>query len=140
MATIEEIEARRTARREANEKARLEQLAIDLEALDALEAQHGDGRVGRIDLPAFVPGLPVFVVVTCPAEDVHRRYRAMMRAGVNDKRKQLEAFDMLGASCLGYPDKAKFSEVVAKFGGIPDGVGLLASKLADGRSADEGKG
>jgi hypothetical protein len=74
MSTIDEIEERRAKRAAEAKKAETEQFAVDLSALDELEAQHGSGCVVSVKCARFIPGLPTRVFCRPPRPDEYERY------------------------------------------------------------------
>lgn len=139
MATLEEIEERRAARKAAAKVARDEQYAKDLEALDALEVEHGDGKVSVCELPAHTPGLPTMVVVRCPDPKVHKRFTDM----VHKAQKHGDygpASNLLADACVAYPDAATYTKVREVCPGIHASVAERAVKLSQAKAVDEGKG
>jgi hypothetical protein len=140
MATVKEIEERRAARKAAAEKAREEQYAKDLEALDELEQEHGDGKVVQLDLPAFTVGLPTMVVVRTPTDVEHRRYRDMVRRSKGKGDEIGKATDLLADVCRVYPDDDTYEAVRKAHPGVHDSIAVQAIKLAEARTAEEGKG
>jgi len=139
MASIEEIQARRAARKAAHEAARVAQAERDLEALDALEVEHGDGRVAQLDLPSYVDGLPTTVLVRIPSGIEYKRFRDQVRRA----KSQVDvgaAQDLLASVCVVYPDAATYERVREAFPGTHDSAAIAAIKLADAQRRDEGKG
>src|SRR3990167_8450184 len=84
MATIEEIEKERATRKAGLAEQRKVQAAIDLDALNEAEKDHGDGSVQRVELHAmrFIPGLPTMVVVKMPEPAATKRYSDRLAANV----------------------------------------------------------
>ncbi len=137
---IDAIEARRAARKATGDKERKEQLAKDLEALDALEVQHGDGRVARLTVQFFTPGLPTMVIVSTPSDGHFTRYRQQIRkAGQNVEAKGAAA-DMLASVCVAYPDEDTYNRMRKVYPAIHDSVYIQAAQLGQARTEDEGKG
>ena len=141
MGKIEEIEARRAARKAQTKAAFEEQYATDLEALDALEVEHGDHAVAtyKLDADRWKPGLPTLVVVHVP-ESAYNRFRGMVRKAKDNAEARGAAADLLADSCVAYPARETYSAMRAAYEGLHDNVTIIASKLAEGKSADEGKG
>jgi len=137
---IAEIEARRNARKAALSSDREEQFAKDLEALDALEVEHGDGVVARLDVDHFVKGHPTFVVVRAPTGIQYKRFADMVTRAGEQATKRREATDMLAQSCWLYPDEAQRKEMLEHFPGLLPAISLRAMQLAEAKAADEGKG
>lgn len=136
--SIQDIEARRAARKAATELAREEQRVKDMEALDSLEIEHGDGRVVAIDLGFFDPGLPTFVVARMPAPIERKRYEDMCVRKTDGAA--LEAAKMLASVCVVYPDKDTYEKVKERCTGIHTTVALEAIQLGAGKRREEGKG
>lgn len=141
MSSIDEIEERRAQRKANLDEDRKVQLAVDLEALDALEIQHGDSNVARLNLP-YSPGLPTFCVVRTPNQHETKRYRFMCAdKTIADESDRLQrAAEALTAVTLVYPDKDVFERVKAARPGVASQLAFVAVKLATGREDAEGKG
>lgn len=137
--TPEQYAARKAARAAQNEAPKAEQLAKDLDALCALEDEHGDARVYRYDLPSYVEGLPTMVVFRCPNPVEYKRFRDMMRRAKSGK-EQGEALDLLVTPCRVYPDASTFEKMTAVFPGLGDSVSRPVLRLAEAAQAEEGKG
>lgn len=137
---LTEIEARRAARKAALARERDEQLATDLEAIDALEQEHGDTNVAVIRLP-YTPGLPAAVAAKCPPKAVVKRYRARIKPD-----KQGRPGDAVAAAqevvgvCLIYPDKDTFEKLVEARPGIDTQLGTAALNLAAAEEEELGNG
>lgn len=140
MPSIEEIEKRRADRKAAAATAKQEQLLKDMEALDALEVQYGDGRVARVNLATHVPGLPTFIVVRAPTKAEGQRMRDMVRSGEAKLTKSGAAADMLATSCLVYPDAETYKLVLESFPGVHGDAFMAANDLGKGKAEEEGKG
>lgn len=139
MATIEEIEARRAERKAKQDEARAEQYAKDLEALDALEAEHGEA-VARLDLKRYAPGHPTFVVLKAPKRDVYKRFCDMVARAKDSAEQRMKAQNMLAESCWVYPtDAGKRAEMLEDFPGLLLSIAISATQLVEGQAAAEGK-
>jgi hypothetical protein len=134
--SIEEIEAKRAARKEAIAKARDEQYEKDLVEVDRLEIEHGDDRVGVLKVPSFVSGLPTLVVVKTPDASKFNRFRTRVRKAAQNTEAIGAAKDELASSCLAYPDEATYTRMKDAWPSIHDNVGLEAIRLGEA----EGKG
>jgi len=130
------IEARRTERKAAIAKARAEQWAKDLVRVDALEQELGDDRVHVLKMPSFVAGLPTVVVVKTPSKPHFERFRQMVRKSKGDSIAIGTAQEMLGETCVAYPEKEVYERMRAEWPAIHDNVGLEAIRLGEA----EGKG
>lgn len=140
--TVEEIEARRSARKAALAEQERAQLAIDLAALDDLEVAHGDSNVARLDVP-YTPGLPTMAVVRVPKPAEVKRYRARLKEKNPDPQA---AADEIGASTRVYPPRPPdetpdvFDAMCEARPGLVGQLGVAAMGLAVAREHDEGKG
>lgn len=142
MASIEELEARRAERKKEHEKAEAEQFGIDLEALDALETEHGDGTIGAIKV-RFKKGTPTRAFFKTPTQAQYKRYTDQVHKAVDKKSlgKQREAQELLARSCWVYPkDEAAQNEMLEGFPGLLTSIALGAAALAEGKQEEEGKG
>ncbi len=139
MATLEEIEKRRSDRKAALRVAEKEQLAIDLDAIDALECEHGDSNVCRLEVP-FLPGLPVRVAARCPTEPEVKRYRDRVKP---DKKGRpgdpVGAHEELAECCRIYPDADTYAKLRAARPALHGHLGAKAIELAGGREEEAGK-
>lgn len=140
--TVEEIQEQRAKRREEHEKVEKEQFAIDLAALDELEAEHGAAAVGSVKVPRFVPGLTTRVFFRDPTEDEYTRYTKQYGAATDNKSTagQRGAISLLARSCWLYPKDAETRKALgAAFPGLAVAVGLAAAKRGEGEQEAEGK-
>lgn len=138
--SLEELQAKRAARKAEAAKARDAQYEIDLAALDALECEHGDDRVRALELPAHITGLPVMVVVACPSKDYYKKFQDMVRRAKGDLTKTAPASEQLADVCIVYPAKDVYTQLRAEFPGIHDQVANAAADLARAKDDAEGKG
>lgn len=137
-ARIAAIEARRAERAAALTGAFTVQRAADLEALDALEVERGQGAVALQDMPAWVPGLPTGAVVRVPHSGEMRAFRA--RAGGKEPGAADKATEALGAQCLVYPSKEDFARMCEVSPAFQLLCGNAACALAVTAAHAEGKG
>jgi hypothetical protein len=137
--TEEEFEARRAAKKEAAEKARAAQLPIDRENIAELEDEHGYELDISLSVRHVVAGHPVLLGVRAPNEGEYKRLiQSINRAGNADAK--LAAIEQLARTCWAYPaDDASRKAIMAANPALLAQVGTLANKLAELRSADEGK-
>lgn len=136
---VEEILERREKRKQALADAELAQYAVDLEAIEALEIEHG--RVATIKV-AFVEGLPTRAVIRTPSRMEYQRYRDIIaKAGVNKNTKAItEAQDQLSKAIWIYPkDRETQEKMIESAPGLLPSIVIAAGRLADGRDEDEGK-
>lgn len=142
---VAEANARRVARREVAAKAELERLAIDLEAIDALEAEHGHERIKVLSVAYHTPDLPVRVAVRTPDQPEMDRYRATVRdrgePGSRGFRKGdvIKAHEDLAAVTLVYPDEPTFALLCALKPALKGQVGGAAALLATADEEEQGK-
>jgi hypothetical protein len=133
-AAIEEKRAARKAELSADES---EQHVTDLEAIDALEVQHGDSNVHVLRVP-FTPGLPVLVAVRAPKPPEVKRFRARVKS--EDKDQAIHAAEELGESCVIYPDRETFAQLLKERPNLNVDCGTKALSLVVAKSDSEGKG
>lgn len=139
---MEEIEARRAARKAEQDAAAADALAVDLEAIDALEVEHGDSNVKVLRAP-FTPGLPTCVAVRTPKPAETKRYRTRVKPRPENQKYQpdyVAAAEELADCCLIYPDAERYKALCEARPGLGVQVGLLALGLATGSEEAEGKG
>jgi hypothetical protein len=140
MSDVSEIQARRDARKAAAKEEHEAQLALDLEAVDALEAERGDTNVAVVSIP-HTSGLPTLFAVRTPSPAETKRYRARVKPGKEGEPGDYEgAAAEIGAVCLAYPEREVYEQMVAARPGITTQAGLAALKLASGHAESEGKG
>ena len=130
---LEEIEARRAARKTALEAQRREQLAQDLEALDQLEVEHGDHAVVRVDLQRYEPGLPTMVVMRLPKPIEFKRYQDQCKKDVT------AATNLIGDVCRLYPDEDTYKRMRSTFTGVHVMAAVAAINAASAKEQQEGK-
>lgn len=139
----EAIEAKRAARQGDLSAAREEQYVTDLEALDALECEHGDSSVMRLDVERYVKGQPTFVVLKTPSPAVYKRFGDMCAraAKTNDAPARRAAENMFGESCWVYPaTKEAQASMLEHFPGLVLSIAIAAAKLVEARESETGKG
>jgi broad-specificity NMP kinase len=140
--SIEEIEARRAARKEGIAKARREQYEKDIVEVDKLEVEHGDDRVSVLETSSFVAGLPTVVVVKTPQDEYFRRYRQKARRarkqnGNVDTVAMGDAADELAECCVVYPDdKEVYTRMKKEWPSIHDNAIKEAIRLGEAKEKD----
>lgn len=140
MSDLAEIEAKRAARKAELQAARDAQKAIDLEAIDALEVEHGDSNIATLEIP-FSPDLPVMLAVRTPKPAELKRYRDRVKAKKDGTPGDpLMAAQEIAAVCIVYPSKDVYAAVLEKRNGIDAQLGVLAVGLCAGKAEAEGKG
>ena len=142
MATIEELEQRRAARRAKHDTARDEQERADLEAIDALEEASGE-PLHTMTANGFKPGSPVKAAYRTPSVLEYKRYcdqvgKAQQLSDPNARRK---AQELLAEVCWVYPaektDERK--SMLDAFPGVLISLAIECAKVAELRSESEGK-
>lgn len=135
-----DVQARRDARRAEYEAARDAQLAIDLEAIDALEQSEGYANIAAVDVKNWEPGFPAKLAVRAPDEKQYKRFRETA-ADKKDGRKgdAVQATQQLAAVCVAYPDKDTYQALLKVRPGIDLALGNLAAKLAGAEEESKGK-
>lgn len=139
MATEDEIQARRSARKAAQRDEQQAQRCLDLEALDALEQEHGDTSVKAIEIP-YTPGLPTMVICKAAYAIALQRYRDSVKAqGDGRTPDYVKAGEQLASLCVVYPDADTYAKVREARPGVHLQLGMAALELATGRAQAEGK-
>lgn len=142
---LAEVEARREARKVAAHKAYEDRLAVDLAAIDEIEAQLGDSNVAvlRVVSP---DGLPCAAAVRCPKPAEMKRFRDRVKPGQKDGRNRdvepdhAKACEELAAACLVYPtDRDAYDRLCTARPGVAGQLGALAVKLAVGAEDEDAK-
>ena len=114
MSKIDEIRARRKARREDLEAQRDAQLVTDYEAIEGVEDELGPGNVSVVELNAWAPGLPVAYAVKLPSKAVYKRYQARIRPtkrrGEDVPGDAVAAAEEVGSVCLVYPPEGELRD------------------------------
>jgi hypothetical protein len=144
---LQQIEAKRAARRAASEHAAEEQRATDLEAIDVIEQTLGDSNVSTISIP-YAEGLPCVAAVRCPKPIEMKRYRDQTKVKLHQpgQRKPPESPDLVAAAellaetCVVYPPREVFAQMCESRPGLQAQAGVLAAELALGKAEEEGKG
>jgi hypothetical protein len=139
MATEEEIEERRGKRKADLEAQRVAQYAVDLDALDALEVEHGDHAVVRIDFGRYVPALPTMLLFRLPTQGEMKRYQSMAKDRGEKHGDKIAAAETLAAGCRLYPDAETYTRALKVFTGAHMNAAMALLQAAQGRAAEEGK-
>jgi hypothetical protein len=134
------VERRRAARKAAMVAPARQRRALDLERLDSLECEHGDGRVAHLEVPYESADLPTIAVVRCPSPPEIARYRARVKPRKDGKPVDtIAAAEELADSCLVYPEGEVAARLYAARPGLKVQLGSAAVRLATGREEHEGK-
>lgn len=148
MSRIEEIQKRRAARKAALNELRLEQFANDLEQLDALELEHGDGKVVPHHIsdddgnPArFVEGCVTMAIFRLPTKAEMRRYQDKCKP---DRRGRpgdtVAAANQIATACRLYPDKDGWELLIETYPGMETNAAVSVLEAVSGVAEEEGKG
>lgn len=139
MATLEEVAAKRAARKAALKVEADAQKAADLEAIGALEEQHGDSNIVFVEVP-YTRGLPVLAAVRCPKPVEIKRYRDVAKTR-NDGSPgdRTGAAEQIAAVCRVYPDADAFAKLCEARPGLQAQLGAEAIALAVGKTEAEAK-
>lgn len=143
MSTIQEIEERRAARKAELAAKKAAQAATDLEALDALEVEHGDDSVAAIEVGRYVENLPTMAVIRAPSAAEYKRFSDQIAKSVqkDNAQQRREAAAMLAASIVVYPaDAGARASLFDAFPGLVNSIVIEATKLVEGKAREEGKG
>lgn len=136
MPSLEEIQKAREVRKAALLEKRDAQRAIDLEAIDALEIEHGDSNIAIVELD-YVEGLPTCAAVKVTPPAVLLRYQARIR---NEDKTQVDAAKEVCDSCRVYPaDDEVWKALLAVRPALHTQLGVEAINLGRGKSAAEAK-
>lgn len=145
---IASVEARRQKLREGHAAAHAEQLAIDMEALVELEAEHGFDQILRIDLSAWKAGVGAATMVAArvplASESVFRRFEQTVSKAKSGTSSAHDASQTLARSCLVYPSEKSAPELYAATMELAPGVlshlALQVVKAVQGNAEEEKKG
>jgi hypothetical protein len=137
---LEQAQAKRAARKAAAGAAEDLARAVDIEAIDALEIEHGDSNVSVVHVP-YTPDLPTCAAVRCPKPAEVKRYQARLKPKhEKDHPDPVVAAEELAAICRIYPaDKETYAALCAARPGLVVQLGVEALRLAMGKSDAEGK-
>jgi hypothetical protein len=136
MPSLAEIERNRQARKDKLAAERNVQRALDLEAIDALEVEHGDANISIIELD-YVPGLPTCVAVKVTPPAVLLRYQARLR---NEDKTTVDAAKEVCDSCRIYPsDDETWTALLQVRPALYTQMGVEAVNLGRGKTAAEAK-
>lgn len=137
---LEIVRARRAEREAEETRLRDAQLAVDLTAIDELEATHGASNVKVIVLP-YTKGLPAAAAVRTPKPAEVKRYRDRVKPDrKGNPPDYAEHGAELAAVCLLYPDKETYAKLCEARSGLPVQLGTAALELATGAESEAGKG
>lgn len=135
---------RRTKAAEAEKKAREEQFATDLEAIEALESKLGLQLRYSSQVRQFVPGQPVVVGVRAPAPVEYKRLMSLMNRKDASGDAKVAALIQIAQECWVYPDpitdKESRDAMIEANAGLLASIGGFVNSLAEVELKEEGKG
>jgi hypothetical protein len=145
---IAEIQARRAAKRDAEKGAYLAQQVLDLEALAALEDEHGFERVFSTVIGGWKPGegSATLVVARLPkrSESIYKRFEQTIHKAKQGTTAFGDAGDVLARSCIVYPSEKEKPELYAATMELAAGIlGKVATQIVEkvrGEVEEEKKG
>lgn len=142
MATIEEIEKKRAARRDAAGAASKEQELKDLEAIDALEEKSGE-PLHTMSTRRFAPGAAVKIAFRAPTSLEYKRYKDQVNRALSasNPKARVDAQEQLAACVLEYPakDSEALKATLEAFPGLLISLAIEAAKVAELAAEEEGK-
>lgn len=137
LSPLELIEAKRAARKAKHQAEYELQRAVDLEALDELEIEHGDANVASLDVP-FAVGQVTLVAVRLPKPAEVKRFRARVKDTGRKKADPVAGTEELGESCAIYPAAEALQALLAERPAVLSQMGVAALKLATANAEAEG--
>lgn len=143
MATLEEIEKKRQARRDATDKARADQELADMTAIDKLEEERGE-MLHTMTANRFASGVPVRFAFRAPAALEYKRYKDQVNLALqkSDAKGRVAAQELLASTVIEYParDSELYKATIEAFPGLLISMAIEAAKVAELRAEEEGKG
>jgi hypothetical protein len=135
------IESERAARKAALDVERKRQRAIDLEALNALEIEHGDENVAAVKVERYSPGLVTLIVVRALTRPEFKRFQARLKAKPGEAPDNAAATEEAGLSALIYPklSSEEWKALDRAIPGMAVRAGSAASELTAGLEVSAGK-
>ncbi len=147
--TIEERRAAVLARRAALEAelatAYAEQEVADLEATADLEAEYGTGRIVRVAIRCWKPGVgaATCLVARVPEkrESFFRRFEQQLVKSKPESTARLDAMTTLAEACIVYPQRGgeMYNATVELADGVLSNIAKQITDLVQGKAEAEGK-
>ena len=148
MSALAQVEARRAERKAKAQRDHEARLAVDLAAIDEIEAAYGDASIAVIRM---APGdVPAAVAVRTPKPPEMKRWRDRVKPTKDSRNREVTpdasaAAEELGSTCRIYPaqdaeGEALFEALLQSRPGILVQMGTRALELGGGREESEGKG
>ncbi len=132
---------RRSDKADAEAKARTEQFATDLEAIEALETKLAIRIHYSEQVRTFVPGLPVVVGVRAPETGEYKRFLSKMNNTKGHSDAKVAALLELAHACWLYPEEKATRESMAEANAaLLASVGNFANTLAEVELKEEKNG
>jgi hypothetical protein len=130
MSTVEEIEKRRADRRASHDSGRAAQEAVDLAAIDALEAEDGT-PLRTMTANGYKPGVPVRIAFRAPSAAEYKRYLDTIGAAQSNAKSKRGALEVLASTCLVYPAADARAALFDAFPGTLVSLAIEAAKAAE---------
>jgi hypothetical protein len=145
---IAAVQAKRAALQATEKAAFDEQQATDLEALVALEEEHGFDRVLRVDVGGWKPGTGATTLMAAriplASESYYKRFEQTVAKAKDGTTVKVEAGYTLARACLVYPSEKGEPELYKATVDIAPGIlSHLAHqivKAVQGQAEEEKKG
>lgn len=136
---LEAAEKRRADRKATATAARDTQLALDLDAISALEESLGDSSVRVIRIPHML-GQVAAIAVRCPNNAETKRYRDGVKQRKDGKPGDVAAaHELLGTACRIYPSEEAFDTLCERLTLLRGQAGAEAVALSAGEAEQSAK-
>lgn len=131
---------RRDARKAELQQQANAQRELDLEALDALEIEHGDSNVKALSVP-YTPGLPTMCACRTPRPEEIKRYRARVKPDSKGRTGDpTAAAEELATVVRIYPaDAETYAKMCEARPGLHVHLGIASIELSVGEAESEAK-
>lgn len=140
-AKLDEAKAKRAAKLDVLENARMVQELADREAIAELESD-GEPLV-IMNLKGYRAGCPVAVIAARhPKNAEYKRYKDLVNraAQKNDSAARLTEQERLGNACIVYPSPEVRAQLQDYCPGLAISVGVEIAKYGEAAAVEEGKG
>lgn len=137
--TKAEIEQKREERRKQYALAHEAQSELDEAAIFEQEEKLGPERIVVAVVSAWQPGIPTKCAYRLPGDDEFRRYQDMCKARGERPGQPLEAANLVGHSCLLYPEKEVYTRVLELSPGLHVNAAVAAVNRVAGRIQEDAK-
>jgi hypothetical protein len=137
---LDEIRAKLDAQADAENDARDEQEAIDLDALFEARHEHGvTGAVVAVKMPGYTEGLPLMAIARRPSKIEFKRFQDQTAKKDAGTPEAIKAAEQIVSVCLVYPPADVFEKMVAVCPGIKIALGSAAVGLATAKAREDAK-